>query len=99
MSEAEFCGFGDFFLCLFFYIFRTQVQLLTAEVTIIIVHLNQFFLPAKRKRKQRPAHNTCMLISFGRKFGHTRKETNTVLQKFPNLKIRRAGLKSTEQAT
>lgn len=90
MTEAEFSGFGAFSMSVFLLPFRTQVQFLTAEVTIIIkiiiVYLNQFSLPAKRERRQRPAHITCILLSFGRKFGHTGKERNIALQKVPNLK-------------
>lgn len=88
MSEAEFSSFGDLFLpnsvCVSLLLLRTQVQLLTAEVTIVIAHLNQFLLPAERKRKQKPAHATCTLLSFGRKFEHTSKEGNIVLQKLPS---------------
>lgn len=77
-------------MSVFLLLFRTQVQLLTAEVTIIIVHLNQSSLPRKEekrsKRKQRPTHITCILLSLGRKFGLTRKERNIALQKLPNLK-------------
>lgn len=88
MSEAEFSGFGDFFSkSVFLLLFRTQVQLLAEEVSIIvlIIHLDQFYLSAKRQRKQRPAHITRILLSFGRKFGHMRKERNIALQNLPNL--------------
>lgn len=75
MSEAEFSIFGDVFL---------PPSLLTAEVTTVIAHLNQFSLSAKKKRNQTPTRSPCTLLSFGRKFGCTNKEGNIALQKLPS---------------
>lgn len=56
MSEAEFSGFGDLFLPTSVFVslllYRTQIQLLTAEMTIVIAHINPFSsFPKKLNRK------------------------------------------------
>ena len=72
-------------VCVSLLLLRMQVQCLTAEVIIVTAHLNQFSLSTTRKKKQKPAHTTCTLLSFGRKFGCTSKRGNIALQKLPTL--------------